>query len=116
MSPAESRREAYPAKSNFLRFFIIIAMFAPAGSVRAHDAPSGWAYDMSCCSNQDCHPEPREVRATSLGWLITATGETIPYGDGRIHESKDGDFHRCANGAAKQDHSTRCLYVPPMGL
>jgi hypothetical protein len=81
----------------------------------AHDTPSGWAYDMECCSDHDCRPERSEVKATPLGWLITSTGEIIRYGDRRIHDSKDGEFHRClmqrgVNGPGM----TRCLYVPPM--
>ena len=81
----------------------------------AHDAPSGWTYDMACCGNHECRLEQSEVRATRLGWLVTSTGEIIRYGDSRIHASKDGEFHRClmrrgVNGPGMM----RCLYVPPM--
>lgn len=91
-----------------------LAICTPAD---AHDAPSGWAYDPVCCSNRDCRPEQNEVKATSLGWFVTSTGETIRYGDRRIHESKDGNFHRCLiKKNAAGPGMTRCLYVPPMGL
>ena len=109
--------------SPFHRGSIVAACLAAACLVTtgvpaaAHDAPSGWAYDMVCCSNHDCRPELSDVKATRLGWLITSTGEIIRYGDSRIHESKDGEFHRClmqrgVNGPGM----TRCLYVPRMGL
>jgi hypothetical protein len=94
-----------------------LGLSLPSGPAAAHDAPSGWTYDMECCSNHDCRLERSEVKATPLGWFVTSTGEIIRYGDRRIHESKDGDFHRClmqkgVNGPGM----TRCLYVPPMGL
>jgi hypothetical protein len=94
-----------------------LALSTMSGTAPAHEAPSGWAYDMACCSDHDCRPEKSEVRATSRGWFITSTGETITYNDRRIHESKDGEFHRCLIQKGSQDPGiTRCLYVPPMGL
>jgi hypothetical protein len=92
----------------------LVLMGVPA---TAHEAPSGWTYDMECCSDHDCRPERSEVKATPLGWLVTSTGEIIRYGDRRIHDSKDGEFHRClmrrgVNGPGM----TRCLYVPRMSL
>jgi hypothetical protein len=105
------------------RRFVIAYGFAALGLVGtsmpapAHDAPSGWAYDMACCSNHDCRPERSQVKATQQGWLITSTGEIIRYGDRRIHESKDGEFHRCLmQKGVIGPGLTRCLYVPPMGL
>lgn len=97
--------------------FAIAALAMTSMPAPAHQAPSGWAYDPVCCSNRDCRPETSEVKATSLGWFVTSTGETIRYGDHRIHESKDGEFHRCPiKKNAADPGMTRCLYVPPMGL
>jgi hypothetical protein len=99
--------------------FIATIALATATSLPAiaHEAPTGWTYDLECCSDQDCRPERSEVKATPRGWLVTSTGEIIRYDDGRVHESKDGEFHRClmqrgVNGPGM----TRCLYVPRMGL
>jgi hypothetical protein len=84
----------------------------PAG---AHDAPTGWAYDVSCCSNIDC----REIPASTLtegpnGYLISISNETVPYGDKRLKDSPDGHVHWCTiNG--RDDARTICLYVPPRG-
>ncbi len=78
---------------------------------RAHDAPTGWAYGFECCSLDDCYQLKTTVTATKTGWLIAETGELIPYGDSRLHASKDEFFHRCAfNGGA--DRRAICLYVP----
>jgi hypothetical protein len=97
--------------------FAAVGLAATSLPAAAHDAPSGWSYDPVCCSNQDCRPEQSEVRATSRGWFVTSTGEVIRYGDRRIHESKDGEFHRCLmQKGVTGPGLTRCLYVPPMGL
>src|SRR6266705_6497 len=48
-----------------------------------------------CCNEQDCAPEPAgAVRETSAGYLIVATGETIPFARA-IPRSADGRFWRC---------------------
>lgn len=89
---------------------VAISLILPAS---AHEAPTGWSYDQACCSNRDCQPEHGEVRATDNGWLVTSTGETVPYDDHRIKTSRDGDFHRCQVASRE---TLRCLYVPPQGF
>jgi hypothetical protein len=97
--------------------FAMLSFSMMAGTASAHKAPSGWSYDMECCGNHDCRIEQSEVKATPLGWFVTSTGETIRYNDSRIHQSKDGEFHRCLMHKGSHDPGmTRCLYVPPMGL
>lgn len=95
------------------------AMVGPAWS---HDAlptaakPNGWSYPFACCSGMDC----REVRAgkdktvveTDKGYVIKATGELIPFGDKRIKNSPDGEFHWCSHGG-RDTGGTICLFVPP---
>ena len=79
----------------------------------AHDAPSGWQYDQSCCSGLDC----RQISAADLrerpdGYFITIGNVVVPYGDKRIRNSPDGYVHWCTiNG--RNDSRTVCLYVPP---
>ncbi len=87
-----------------------------AGTAAAHHAPSGWMYSALCCHDRDCGQEHVEVVATGSGWLITSTGETIPFADKRIKESQDEFFHRCfVSEDGRDTGKTRCLYVPPFG-
>lgn len=80
---------------------------------RAHHAPTGWTYDYQCCSGIDCREVPDSaVRRSSKGYIITATGELIPYGDKRIRNSKDEFYHWCSVGGLP-DTGTVCLYRPP---
>jgi hypothetical protein len=79
----------------------------------AHQAPSGWYYDGSCCSNKDCMELPDgQVKETPKGYLIVTSKEIIPYSDARIKKSGDEHFHRCNSTLG----TTRCLYVPSRGF
>lgn len=83
----------------------------------AHEAPTGWSYSAACCSGIDCSQMHTDVKTTTNGWLITETGETVPYSDRRIKGSGDEFFHRCAKLVEGKDTGqTRCLYVPGMGF
>jgi hypothetical protein len=79
----------------------------------AHDAPSGWSYDASCCSSIDCRQIPSSTLSERpTGYVISISNETVPYGDTRIKNSPDGLVHWCTiNG--RDDARTICLYVPP---
>lgn len=86
-------------------------------AAHAHEAPKGWAYPLSCCSNFDCREMKEvEVRETAQGYLIVPTGEVVPYGDKRIRISPDGKFHWCAHQAGLDAGRTICLFVPPRGF
>lgn len=88
----------------------------------AHDAiptaakPNGWSYPFSCCSGYDCREvkagEKGAVQETPKGYVIKATGELIPFGDTRIKNSPDGEYHWCSVAGA-DDSRTICLFVPP---
>ncbi|OBZ92547.1 hypothetical protein ADU59_26245 [Pararhizobium polonicum] len=81
--------------------------------VRAHDAPSGWSYPFSCCSNLDCRPvATKAISEKPQGYVINITGEVVPYADKRIRVSPDGEFHWCSV-AGKDSSRTLCLFVPP---
>src|SRR5262245_11857182 len=81
----------------------------------AHDAPSGWTYDASCCSSVDCRQIPASTLTESpVGYLISISHETVPYGDKRIKDSPDGLVHWCTI-SGRDDSRTICLYVPPRG-
>jgi hypothetical protein len=89
------------------------ALAAASMPSQAHQAPSGWAYPLSCCSNQDC----REVAGQAIserpeGYVIRGTGETLSYADRRIKDSPDGEFHWCS-AAGDENGRTICLFVPP---
>lgn len=101
---------------------LLVLMFV-AGMALAHEAqptaaqPLGWSYPWSCCSNQDCREtKTGEVRETPSGYLIVATGETVPYQDKRIKDSPDGELHVCAHKAGLDAGKVICLFAPPRGF
>lgn len=82
----------------------------------AHNAPSGWSYDIECCSGVDCYQAPpTDVRETKDGYLLS-TGELIPYSDRRIRRSRDEFFHECKPGGMTGSQHSLCLYVPERGM
>lgn len=91
----------------------LLGWFFRPTPARAHEAKSGWAYPLECCSNRDC----REVTGSAVeerdgGFVIRETGERIAYRDPRLRVSPDGVIHWCsAAGAA--DGRTICLFMPP---
>jgi hypothetical protein len=90
------------------------AILILSGSLAAaHDAPTGWSYDVSCCSGIDCRPIPASaVKESPGGYLITLDNETVPYDDKGIKDSPDALYHwRSVDGL--DDGPTICLYVPP---
>lgn len=96
-----------------LAVLVIAAFFALIHLAAAHDAPSGWSYPVACCSNFDCREVPyTSVREGGEGYVIEATGEVLPYGDARVKDSPDGEFHWCS-AAGAMDGRTICLFVPP---
>ncbi len=82
----------------------------------AHNAPSGWSYDIECCSGIDCYQAPSsDVKETKEGYLLS-TGELIPYSDRRIRRSRDEFFHECKPGGETGSRRSLCLYVPERGM
>lgn len=82
----------------------------------AHDAPSGWAYPLSCCSGFDCRAVPQtSVRAGPQGYVVQPSGETVGYADARVKPSPDDDYHWCTVGG-RDDGRTICLFVPPQAF
>lgn len=65
-------------------------------------------YDLSCCSERDCHSVP-ETAVTEAPDGYHYKTFVIPYTDARIKESPDGHFHICENGVGNH---IRCIYVP----
>jgi hypothetical protein len=85
---------------------------APASTA----VPHGWAYDASCCSNRDCRSVPSElIHEGPDGFTYTVTGQLIPYGDRRIKQSKDDDFHVCTT-AGHENGRVLCIYEPVRGF
>ncbi len=91
-----------------------LAMLLATCSVSdAHDAPSGWTYPLSCCSDYDCRAvETAAVLERPEGYVIAVTGEVIPMTSRKVRPSPDGLFHWCSV-AGKDDGATICLFVPP---
>lgn len=85
-----------------------LLLLSPAS---AHEAPTGWAYDVACCSGDDCAPAPvGAVKDTATGYLIVETGEAVTFADAK--RSQDEDFHICRS---KVTGRLYCLYAPPRG-
>jgi hypothetical protein len=100
----------------------LAAVFILLVPARAHHAPGtpenplGWAYGLECCHLLDCRPiHQSDIEETAQGYVIKITGEVIPYGDRKIKQSKDEDFHHCTRGG-KPEGETICLYVPNRGF
>lgn len=49
------------------------------------------------------------------GFIVKATGETIPYKDTGIRHLPDGEYHWCSVNGSKSGR-TVCLFVPPSGF
>ena len=75
-------------------------------------------YPPSCCSGFDCRPISQDaVQATSTGFFIRESGETIPYSDTRIRITPPeggGLVHRCSVGG-NSAAPTICIYIPSWG-
>ena len=79
----------------------------------AHLAATGWLYPPECCGDRDCHAvRAADVVETFEGYVVKETGETIAYGDDRVRQSPDGDFHLCIP-RSEVSPSAECLFVPP---
>jgi len=102
--------------------FLIAMLSTPA---LAHEAiptaaqPLGWVYPMSCCSGYDCREAGKgrtvQVAERPKGYEISTTHELIFYGDARIKDSPDGEFHWCSQGG-RDTGGTICLFAPPRGF
>ena len=92
-----------------------ICSLAPA-LARAHEAPKGWSYPLSCCSNYDCKPVAGGAVSERPEGYVIATGEVLAYNDKRVRHSPDGDFHWCAHQSGLDAGRTICLFVPPRGF
>lgn len=78
----------------------VILFLLAAWMAHAHS----W-YDPACCNDGDCAPDERvhEVK----GGFEVPTGEVVPYGDRRLRQSLDKQFHWCHVNAY-----TYCVYIP----
>lgn len=95
----------------------ILTVLIVMDAAKAHQAPLGWQYPLSCCSNQDCREaNSGEVRETPEGYQLITTGETVPYGNKRIKDSPDGRFHVCQQGGDFDTGRILCIFVPPRGF
>lgn len=96
--------------------FLLSSSIGGASAAVAHEAPKGWTYPLSCCSNYDCKQVSNgSVRERPEGYVIS-TGEVVAYTDKRIRTSPDGDFHWCAHQSGLDAGRTICLFVPSRGF
>lgn len=121
----EDKPERLPWWIAFLAVILIGGILYVAMGYRAawsHEAlptaakPQGWSYPFSCCSGYDCREVPADwVTAGRDGYTIVITGEQLSYGDTRLKDSPDGEYHWCSVAGANNSR-TICLFRPPMGF
>lgn len=111
-----------PPWLDWLIAFFVVLLLISIGTLGtreadAHEAPAGWSYPLSCCSNFDCREVPSgAVKERPDGFVIPGTGEVVPMTDKRIRNSPDGKFHWCAHQSGVDAGKTICLFVPPRGF
>jgi hypothetical protein len=103
-------------------FAVVLALLSQVYTfhiVMSHEAmptegqPFGWVYPTNCCHSNDCaRALKNEVKEQGGGYLITPSGTIVRYGDMRIRESPDGEFHICRVDGIPTGY-LRCLFVPP---
>lgn len=90
----------------------LVQVLAGVSVSRGHDAPTGCSYGFECCSSIDCGPVPADwIREGPDGLTIIPTGETLPYTDRRIKQSKDDATHWC-RPPNDPNPRTICVYLP----
>jgi hypothetical protein len=102
----------------FLIFgILILTLIGLLTSANAHEAPTGWKYPWQCCANNDCQQvSDKAIEEQKDGYVILSTGEVVAYGDKRIKDSPDGEYHWCAHPSGPDVGHTICLFVPPKGF
>lgn len=108
--------------------FILLTRYA-----RAHTAPTGWSYPLSCCSGMDCGEiSGAKVQELPTGYRVTIdpgdhqmviqhTVYDVPYDDARIKDSPDGVYHICIGQQFAREGRVDggrliCFFVPPKGF
>lgn len=87
-------------------------MAAPA---YAHDAPTGWSFDILCCSNRDCGEVPDDwVKEKDGSVTIVPTGEVLSRADPKVKMSKDERTYWCRPPGIEPH--TICVYLPNKGF
>lgn len=109
--------------SAILIWFLCLA--ALVTQAYAHDAPSGWSYDASCCNTTDCRPADGpfdkvrhhkvQIEEVTGGYRVSTSKEVVPWNDKRIRESKDGEYHVCT-AAGLDNTRVICIYIPLRGV
>lgn len=95
---------------------ILAACLLLAREAKAHEAPTGWSFDISCCSNRDCGEVPPEwISEGPNGVTVKPTGELLSYGDTRLKQSKDERTYWC-RPPGDPNPKTICVYLPVKGF
>lgn len=105
----------------FAVLYVAAVAFLLSRPAAGHSAPSGWSYDLACCSGIDCAPITTDrVRITEEGFVVeVAPGDhplikvpstyLFPFNDERVRFSPDGMYHLCVSA---HDQRGLCLYSP----
>jgi hypothetical protein len=79
----------------------------------AHEAPSGWAYPLECCSDHDCKPvDDKDVSEDASGYTVRLDGAIFFVKRDRAKFSPDGHYHACHMAGASE---LICFFRPPQG-
>lgn len=109
------------AIGGFIAAIAFIIFMLCGGAAHAHDAkptsvlPQGWSYPFACCANFDCRQAAAGEISERPDGYHTPSGEVVPYGDKRVKDSPDGEFHICAHQAGLDAGKTICLFAPGRG-
>ena len=97
---------------------LLLSALSPLQAQPAAPHDHSW-YDGECCNKNDCVPIYGAIKERRDGYYIVTLDTLIPYGDKRIRQSKDFDFHVCVIPETAADpklrNTIRCLYVPGRG-
>lgn len=112
------------AAATFIVGFHVWALYG----AQAHEAPTGWTYDYTCCSLKDCRPvdgpnaaqrhHSEQILETKNGYrVVRASGKTedLAWNDKRVRISKDEGYHICTS-VGMADSMILCIYVPNKGF
>lgn len=96
----------------YIMAILVAVLFLPAFA-RAHDAPSGWAYPIECCSGMDCAPVDQMTIMPDRSWMVTTK-----HGQARVppemsrRDSKDNKTHACIRRSWDGEYKVICVFVP----
>ncbi len=106
---------------------ILVSITVYAFTVEAHDAHSGWSYDLYCCNGDGHTGDCQEIPSSSVRIVPGGYQLTLAPGDHRLitrkhifkfpqsttRRSQDSEYHLCL---FPDENTPRCFYAPDMSF